>query len=151
MAAHVAKSANRALGLVISKYKAFGGLSFSTYRKLFDAIVWSTISYGAAIWGDREFNCINAVQNRGERYFVDVGRYTPNTAVNGDMGWDKPIIKQWSSVVNNWIRIKNMDDGRINKKIYKWAGLNKGPSCKNSSIDYLKNSRSLASVTCSRS
>ena len=82
---------------------------------------------------------------------MGVGRYTPNAAVNGDMGWDKPIIKQWSSVVNNWIRIKNMDDGRINKKIYKWAGLNKGPSCKNSSIDYLKNSRSLASVTCSRS
>ena len=132
MAAHVAKSANRAHGLVISKYKIFGGLLFSTFRKLFDTIAWSTISYGAAIWDDREFKCINVMQKRGERYFMGVGRYTPNAAVNGDMGWDKPIIKQWSSVVNNWIKIKNMDDGRINKKIYKWAALNKGPSCKNS-------------------
>ena len=51
MAADVAKSANTALCLVISKYKAFGGLPFSTFNKLFDSIVWSTISYGAAIWG----------------------------------------------------------------------------------------------------
>lgn len=131
MAAQVAKSANRALGLVISKYKAFGGLPFSTYSKLYDSIVWSTISYGAAIWGDREFTSINAVQNRAERFFMGVGRYTPNAAVNGDMGWEKPIVKQWSSVVNNWFRIRNMNDGRINKKVYKWAESNKGPTCKN--------------------
>ena len=60
---------------------------------------------------------------------MGVCRYTPNAAVNGDMGWDKPIIKQWSSVINNWIRIKKMDEGRINKKVYNWAVLNKGPSC----------------------
>ena len=62
---------------------------------------------------------------------MGVGRNTPNAAVNGDMGWDKPIIKQWSSVINNWIRIKKTDEGRINKKVYNWAVLNKGPSCKN--------------------
>ena len=138
-AKQVAKSASRALGLVISKYKAFGGLPFSTFSKLFDSIVWSTINYGAAIWGDREFSCINAVLNRAERFFIGVGRYTPNAAVNGDMGWNKPIIKPWSSVINNWIRIKKMDEGRINKNVMDpylelpndWAVLNKGPSCKN--------------------
>ena len=80
--------------------------------------------------GDREFSYIDAVQNRAERCFMGVGRYTPNAAVNGDMGWDKPIIKQWSSVINNWIIIKKMDEGKINKKVYNWAVLNKGPSCK---------------------
>ena len=144
LTAHVAKSANRALGLVISKYKAFSRLPFST--KLFNSIVWSTISYGAAIWGDRGFNCINAVQNRGERFFMGVGRYTPNAAVNGDIGWDKPIAKQWSSVVNNWIRIKNMHNGRITKKIYNWAALNKSPSCKMQLTEYQRNSKSLASI-----
>ena len=62
MAKHVSKSASRALGLVISKFKAFGGLPFYTFTKLYDAIVWSTISYGAAIWGDRSFSCINTIQ-----------------------------------------------------------------------------------------
>ena len=68
MAKQEAKSASRALGLVISKYKAFGGLPFSTFSKLFDSIVWGTINYGTTIWGDREFCCINAVQNRTERF-----------------------------------------------------------------------------------
>ena len=150
MAKQVTKSASRALGLDISKYKVFGGLPFSTFSKLFDSIVWSTINYGAAIWGDREFSCINAVQNRAERFFMGVGRYTNNAAVSGDMGLDKPIIKQWSSVIKNWIRIKKMDEGRINKKVYNWAVLNKGQSCKNatyrlskqfteSGIDYIFN------------
>ena len=31
---------------------------------------------------------------------MGVGHYTPNAAVNGDMGWDKHIMKQWSSVIN---------------------------------------------------
>ena len=72
MAQQMAKSASRALGLIISKYKAFGGLPFSTFSKLFDSIVWSTINYEAAIWGDREFSCINAVQNRAERFLWEL-------------------------------------------------------------------------------
>ena len=35
----------------ISKFKAFGDLSYNTFPKLYDSIVWSTISYGAAIGG----------------------------------------------------------------------------------------------------
>ena len=58
MAAQVAKPASRALGLVISKYKSFGGMPFDTYKKLFDSVVLSNISYGAAVWGDREFSAI---------------------------------------------------------------------------------------------
>ena len=133
MAAQVAKSASRALGLVISKYKSFGGMPFDTYKKLYDSVVWSTISYGAAVWGDREFSAINAVQNRAERFFMGIGRYTPNAAVNGDMGWERPSVKQWASVINNWYRVKKMDEQRLNKIIYKWAESNARSSCKNSS------------------
>ena len=49
----VANSASRALGLVISKFKTAGGLPYKVYTKLYDTIVWSTISYGSAIWGKR--------------------------------------------------------------------------------------------------
>ena len=52
MAKHVSKSGSRTLELVISKFKAFGGLHYNTFTKLHDSVVWSTISYGAAIWGD---------------------------------------------------------------------------------------------------
>ena len=69
MAKYVAKSAGRALGIVIAKYKSFGGLPFSSHSILYDSIVWSTISYGAAVWGTKQFSCIKAAQSRVARFF----------------------------------------------------------------------------------
>ena len=54
----VAQSANRALGLLIAKSKSLGGMSYDIYTKLFDSLVWSVIAYGAAVWGTRQFSCI---------------------------------------------------------------------------------------------
>ena len=65
----VAAAASRALGLVISKFKSAGGLPYSVFSKLYDSIVWSTISYGACIWGAKEYSSIIAVQNRACRFF----------------------------------------------------------------------------------
>ena len=76
-------SASRALGLVISKCKVFGGFQCSTFTKLFDSMVWPTINYSAPIWGDKSYSCINAVQNRAMRYYFGVGKYTANAAVLG--------------------------------------------------------------------
>ena len=92
MAKHVSRSANGALSLVITKHKTFGSLPFYTYTRLFYSVVRSTIRYGGAIWGDRQFSCITAVQNKAERFYLGVGRYTPNAAVNGDIGWLSPEI-----------------------------------------------------------
>ncbi|XP_071123605.1 uncharacterized protein [Mytilus edulis] len=86
MAKAIAKSASRALGLLIAKCKSNGGFCYSTYTKLFDTLVWSVIDYGASIWGTREFSCINAVKNRAMRFFMGVGKYTPNLSLYGDMG-----------------------------------------------------------------
>ena len=70
-------------------------MPFNTYTKLYDSIVWRTISYGAAVWGDRQCSSINAVQTKAARFFMGVDRYTPNTAVNGDIGRTNPIVRQW--------------------------------------------------------
>ena len=45
----VAQSANRALGLLIAETKAFGGLQYDVFTKLYESIVFPVISYGAAI------------------------------------------------------------------------------------------------------
>ena len=85
-AAVVAKSASRALGLIISKDKVMGGLPYNSFSKLYESTVMSIIRYGASIWGHKEYPCINAVHNRMCRYFLGVSKFTPNAAVNGDMG-----------------------------------------------------------------
>ena len=59
MAKHVSGSANRALSLVITKHQTVGGLPFHTYTRLFESVVWSTISYGGAKRGDRQFLVYN--------------------------------------------------------------------------------------------
>lgn len=117
----VAMSASRALGLVISKSKAFGGFQYSTFTKLYDSMVWPIINYSAPIWGDRSYSCINAVHHRAMRYYLGVGRYTPNVAVSGEMGWKPPIVRQWVSVFRQYFRVMNMDDNRINKSVYMWS------------------------------
>ena len=77
-------------------------------------MVWSVISYASNIWGQKQYSCINAVQTRAQRYFLGVGRYTPNVAVHGDMGWHHPVVKQWKSVVNVWC-LEYMDPVRMPK------------------------------------
>ena len=126
----VAQSATRALGLLISKFKSLGGMPMYVYSKLYDTMVWSVIDYGAAIWGTREYACINAVQNRAERFFLGVGKYTPNAAVNGDVGWSPPIIKQWKSVLKQWLRLNSLENSRINRTIFVWD-CNSKDKCRN--------------------
>ena len=108
-------------GLLIAKCKLNGGFIFNTYTTLYDSLVWSIISYDAAIWGTKEYSCINAVQNRAVRFYLGVGKYTPNLSVIGDMGWKPSIIRQWSCVLRNWQRCTRMDSTQLNKKVFLWA------------------------------
>lgn len=121
MAKHVANSAGRALGLVIAKFKSAGGLPFLTFTKLYDSLVWSVIDYGASVWGSRTFSCITIVQNRALRFYLGVGRYTPNVAVTGDTGWKSVHQKELKTVMNQWCRVKSMERERLNYKIYAWS------------------------------
>jgi hypothetical protein len=62
-AKYVAKSAGRALGLVIAKAKHLGGIDYNVFKQLYDSLVLAVISYGAAVWGLQEYASINAVQS----------------------------------------------------------------------------------------
>lgn len=117
----VALSANRALGLVIAKCKILGGVSYGVFTKLYDSMVSSIIEYGAGIWGTKNYSCINAIQNRACRFFLGVGKYTPNNAILGDIGWEPIFHRQWKAVTNLWCRLNNMNTDRLNRKVFVWA------------------------------
>ena len=86
MISEVAKSAHRALGLLIFKAKAAGGIPFDVYTKLYQSLVQPIIDYGSSVWGYRAASAINAVQNRAARFFLGVTRSTPNAALQGSLG-----------------------------------------------------------------
>ena len=71
----VAQIASRALGLLIAKCKSAGGMPYDVFTKLYDSMVCPVISYGAAVWGNKTYPCINAVKNRVMRFFLGVGKY----------------------------------------------------------------------------
>ena len=117
----VAQSAGRALGLIISKCKSVGGVPYDAFTKLYDSMVWPVINYGAPIWGFKVYSCISAVQNRAMRFFLGVGKYTPNDAVLGEMAWVPPNVRHWKSVVSYWCNLCNLSRQRINKRVALWA------------------------------
>lgn len=81
-------------------------------------MVWLTvINYGAVILGNRDFTCINAVQNRAMGFFMEVGKYTPNDAIAWDMGWKPPYVRQLACIFRRWAKCSNMDPNRINCNI----------------------------------
>ncbi len=80
----VAKSASKAIGLLITKCKVSGGVPYDVYTKLYDALVQSVIDYRVGIWGPNDFSCINSVQHKACHFFLVLWKYTPNLAVEGD-------------------------------------------------------------------
>ncbi len=118
---YVAKAAQRALGVLVAKSKSQGGLPFRVFTNIYDSRAQPILDYGAAIWGHKSFSCIQAVQNRAMRYYLGVGRGTPNVAVQGDMGWSCNEQRQWMCVSRQWCRLIKMAETCINKVIFKWA------------------------------
>ena len=118
---HLALHANRALGAIIAKSKSLGGFPFKCFTKLFDSLVLPILTYAAAVWGYKSFSCINAVFNRACRFYLGVGKYTPNAAIQGDMGWKTMWQHQWSCIFKNWQRLCGMPDSRLCKRVFLWA------------------------------
>ena len=50
-------------------------------------------------------------------FFLDNGNFSANAAVEGDMSWLQQEIRQWNGVLRLWGPFKNMDAGRLNRKV----------------------------------
>jgi len=61
--------ANRALGVLIAKSKAAGGLPMKVFSHLFNTLVLSRMEYSAAIWAVRNFPLLNQIQHNALRFF----------------------------------------------------------------------------------
>lgn len=117
----VAKAAHRALGVLIAKDKASGGMPYQVFTSLYDTLVQPIISYGASVWGQQTHSCVSTVQFRAMKYFMGLPKCAPNSAVIGDMGWLNPDDRHWLSVGRNWCRLVNMKEHRLNKHVFQWG------------------------------
>lgn len=82
----------------------------------------SWLSFASAIWSTRKLSCIGAIQSRAWRFFMGVGKYTPNDAIDGDMSWTPPWVKLWVPVFRQWKWFTVMDrDMIVNFKVFNWS------------------------------
>ena len=116
----LAKSANRALGALCSKFKSNKGLGYKTYTKLYNTGITPILDYSAGIWGFKGYKRSEIIQNRAIRFFIGVHRFASNHAVNGDMGWLPCEIRQKLEMLRLWNRLISIDENRIVSKIFIW-------------------------------
>ena len=61
----LSKAGGRALGSVFSKIQNYREVGYKTYSKLYHSCVVSVIDYCSGIWGFKQFDKIDMVQNMG--------------------------------------------------------------------------------------
>jgi len=122
----LAEAAGRAVGSIVSKCLKTNTLKYETYTKLYNCCVIPIMDYCAGVWGFHSYDKPNTVQNRAIRSFLGVHKFTSNVAIYGDMGWTRPRIRRRLDMVKLFIRLVNMDNKRISKRILNWDWHHKG-------------------------
>jgi hypothetical protein len=65
------------------------------------------------------------------RFFLGVGKYTPNTALYGETGWIPPVVNQWTCISRHFVRLSCINILRVNKRIANWANNKASNKCRN--------------------
>ena len=116
----LAESAGRALGTICNKFRYNKGFGFTTFSKLFHTGVAPILDYCSGVWGFGNHNKCDTIQNRAIRFFMGVHRFSPNLAINGDMGWVSCNTRRKVEMIRYWNRLQNMPDTSITKRVFIW-------------------------------
>ena len=116
----LAGAGGRALGAILAKYKKLNGLGYSTFTKLYNACVCPILDYASGVWGAKEYDKIDHVQNRAIRAFLGVHNFAPNLGIQGDMGWTHSSVRRKVNIVRVWNNLVNMNSNRLTKKVFQW-------------------------------
>ena len=79
-ASHLADSASRDLGAVISKFRQFRNVGIKTYNKLYKAMVVPIMDYISEVWGFKEFEQCSRIQTRATCFYLGVHNRAPIAA-----------------------------------------------------------------------
>ena len=117
----LAKSASRALGALIGKFISVGGMTYDVFTKLYETMVEPVLMNCSGVWGTKQHNVINTVQNKAIRFFMAVGKHTSNIASRGDMGWISCFSKQRRACIRPMCRVLRINDERLLSRVIRWS------------------------------
>ena len=114
----LAEGAGRALGKVLSMFYHNKGLGFRTYSKLYESCICPIMEYGSGVWGYSKNEKLCKIYLRAARCFLGVNKYAPLPGIEGDMGWDPPVVRCKIEMLRLWNRLVGMNDQRMPKLLY---------------------------------
>ena len=116
----LADSGGRAFGAVISKLKHLKDVRYKTFTTIFNSQIANILDYSSSIWSHKKAPEGNVIQNKAMRYFLGVHRFTPVTALNGEMGWLPSRFRRYLNTIRLRNRLIKIDNSRLTKTIFLW-------------------------------
>ncbi len=95
-------------------------LGFKTFEKLFCSGIVPILGYCSEIWGFKNFQSSDSIQERAIRFYVGVHRFTAIPALRGEVGWSKTRSDRWLNMISYWNRLINMSASRLRHKMFEW-------------------------------
>ena len=78
------------------------------------------MNYASAVWEFSELNDPQVFQNRVQRYFLGVNKFTPTATTRIEFNWLDPKYQRWVEILRYKHRLAKMKDTRLPVRVYKW-------------------------------
>ena len=124
--ANMTMAGSRALGKILSKFRAYKDITYNAFTKLYENLVDPIITYNISVLGTKAASTMDNVQNRAIRFYLGVHPKTPIPALIGDMGWLPLKHKRWLHCIRFWNKMLDLDSDRINRKAFDMDYQNSG-------------------------
>ena len=89
-----AEKASHALGKLLSKFYSSKGLSYYTYKKLYDSCIVPIMDYAGGVWGYEPNENLKRIEIIAMRCFLGVNKYAPIAGIEGDTGSTTPSVSR---------------------------------------------------------
>ena len=78
------------------------------------------MNYARAVWGFGEMNDPQVFQNRIQRYFLGMNKFTPMAATRIEFNWLDPRYQRWVEMLRYKNRLAEMNRNRLPVKVFMW-------------------------------
>ena len=113
-------AASRSFGRIYSIFKSVGNLGINTYETLYSSYVQSIMNYSSGVWGFKQYDSPQVLQNRIMRFFLGIHKFAPVAATKIEMDWLECRESRWIDMLRLFNRINKMEKDRLPKIIYNW-------------------------------
>ena len=93
---------------------------YYSFMKLYNIGILPILNYGAGVWGYYYQEKHECIQRRALRYFLGVHRFSPNHAIEGDIGVVSTSVARHIEILRLWNRLVTMQDNRLTRKLFNY-------------------------------